>query len=226
MPHIRSVLFLLMLIKIYFGNKPLIIANEKTEEIKPYLDDANTTVLETNDQAQMKSMIRELSDEKLTAGIILSDVAETMNRIKNEFTVIQASGGMVYSFDKKILLIFRRGKWDLPKGKLDEGEDLVECALREVREETGLDFLNYLDFISTSYHTYYENEKHILKESHWYLLEGNEKELLIPQTDEDIENCEWVAVKDLPPYLENAPASVIDVVEAGLKLIKKNLPTN
>lgn len=192
----------------------------------PYLDDANTTVLETNDQAQMKSMIRELSDEKLTAGIILSDVAETMNRIKNEFTVIQASGGMVYSFDKKILLIFRRGKWDLPKGKLDEGEDLVECALREVREETGLDFLNYLDFISTSYHTYYENGKHILKESHWYLLEGNEKELLIPQTDEDIENCEWVAIKDLPPYLENAPSSIIDVVEAGLKLIKNNLPTN
>ena len=214
-------LFLRMVTKIYFGNKPLIIANEKTEEIKTYLDDVNTAVLETNDQAQIQSLIREMSNEKLTAGIILADVTETMNRIKTEFLVIQASGGMVYSFDKNVLLIFRRGKWDLPKGKLDEGEDLVDCALREVREETGLEFLNYLDFISTSYHTYYENGKHILKESYWYLLEGNEKELLIPQTDEDIENCEWVAVKDLPPYLENAPASVIDVVEAGLKLIKK-----
>ena len=114
----------------------------------------------------------------------------------------------------------------MPKGKLDEGEDLVECALREVREETGIEFLKYLDFISTSYHTYHENGKHILKESYWYLLEGNENELLIPQTDEDIENCEWVAIKDLPPYLENAPSSIIDVVEAGLKLIKKNLPTS
>jgi 8-oxo-dGTP pyrophosphatase MutT (NUDIX family) len=217
-------LFLYMLLKIYFGNKPLIIANEKTEEINPYLDDTNSKVLQTNEQAQIQSLIREMSDEKLTAAIILGDVMETMKTIRNEFTVIQASGGMVYSFDKKVLLIFRRGKWDLPKGKLDDGEDLVECALREVREETGLDFLNYLDFISISYHTYYENDNHILKESHWYLLEGNEKELLIPQTDEDIENCEWVAIKDLPPYLENAPSSVIDVVEAGLKLIKKNLP--
>ena len=219
-------LFLYMLLKIYFGNKPLIIANEKTEEINPYLDDTNSKVLQTNEQAQIQSLIREMSDEKLTAAIILGDVMETMKTIRNEFTVIQASGGMVYSFDKKVLLIFRRGKWDLPKGKLDDGEDLVECALREVREETGLDSLNYLDFISISYHTYYENDNHILKESHWYLLEGNEKELLIPQTDEDIENCEWVAIKDLPPYLENAPSSIIDVVEAGLKLIKTNLPTN
>ena len=70
----------------------MIIANQKTEEIKPYLDDANTVILETIDPGQIQALIKKMSNETLTAGIILGDVTETMNRIKTEFTLIQASG--------------------------------------------------------------------------------------------------------------------------------------
>jgi 8-oxo-dGTP pyrophosphatase MutT (NUDIX family) len=178
--------------------------------------------LETNNRTELQSLIQAMQDTNINAGIILNDVSQTMERIKNEFTIIQASGGLVYSNEKKILLIFRRGKWDLPKGKLDDGEDLIECALREVREETGLSQLIYNEFLCTSYHTYYENNKHILKESHWHLLRGNEKEALVPQTDEDIEKCKWVTEEELGPYLDNAPASIIDVVNAGLQSLKQN----
>ena len=198
----------------------MILSDDETEELKPYLDDSNTRVLQNYNIDQLPSLIKAMQHEKINAGIILNNVFETLETIKKEFTVILASGGLVYSSDNKILLIFRRGKWDLPKGKLDEGEDLVDCALREVTEETGLSDLIYERFLCTSYHTYYENEKPILKESHWHLLKGNDKQLLIPQTDEDIEKCEWVTVEKLAPYLENAPASIIDVLEMGIEILE------
>ena len=50
---------------------------------------------------------------------------------------IQAGGGLVENEKGEILFMFRKGKWDLPKGKLDPGESYESCALREVQEETG-----------------------------------------------------------------------------------------
>jgi 8-oxo-dGTP pyrophosphatase MutT (NUDIX family) len=210
-----------MLKKIYFGDKPLFITDSKTKELQPYLSDTQTIVLEDFTTPQLRFCINSMQDNQTTAGIILGDVPELLERIKKEFTVIEASGGLVYSNDNKILMIFRRGKWDLPKGKLDDGEDLVSCALREVKEETGLSELIFQQSISISYHTYYEKEKHILKESHWHLLKGNDTEVLIPQTDEDIEKCEWVKIENLAPYMENAPASIIDVLNEGIKIIRQ-----
>ncbi len=39
-----------------------------------------------------------------------------------------------------VVLVFRpgHGDWSLPKGKLDPGESPLDCALREVTEETGI----------------------------------------------------------------------------------------
>lgn len=209
------------MIRIYFGDKPLIIANKKTDDLKPYSNDPKTKIITTNDKPALESLIQAMQVEDINAGIILSDVDESMENLKNEFSVIQASGGLVNS-GNKILLIFRRGKWDLPKGKLDDGENIIDCALREVKEETGVEHLIYQQFLCTSYHTYYENEKHILKESHWHLLRGDDRDKLVPQTDEDIQKCEWVSTDNLEPYLENAPTSIIDVVKNGLKSLKKS----
>jgi 8-oxo-dGTP diphosphatase len=54
-----------------------------------------------------------------------------------------AAGGLVWrrSDDGLEVLVVHRPKyadWSLPKGRLDDGESLLECALREVEEETGL----------------------------------------------------------------------------------------
>jgi 8-oxo-dGTP pyrophosphatase MutT (NUDIX family) len=209
-----------MLRKIYFGNTPLFLAEEKTEELKPFLNEKNTVVIKDLKKEEISSLIVKMQEDKTKAGIILYNVTDAFNALKKEFTLIQASGGLVYD-QNKILLIYRRGKWDLPKGKLDEGEDLGQCAIREVKEETGLEKVKLEQTLCTTYHTYYEKGQHILKESHWHLMAGSDQEPLTPQTDEDIEKCEWVNISSLSPYMENAPASIIDVIKEGLSLLKE-----
>lgn len=61
--------------------------------------------------------------------------------------VIRAAGCVVWRphpdkpTKKQVLLIHRphRQDWSHPKGKLDPGESELECALREVKEETGFE---------------------------------------------------------------------------------------
>ena len=124
--------------------------------------------------------------------------------------------GLVKNKAGEILLIFRRGKWDLPKGKLDDNETLLECAVREVKEETGLKEIEAGEEIDITYHTYIEFGKHILKESHWYMMRATTAEKLIPQTEEDITDIRWVKKDDLKNYLDNTFPTIISVIEKSL----------
>ncbi|HZH94985.1 MAG TPA: NUDIX domain-containing protein, partial [Flavisolibacter sp.] len=115
-------------------------------------------------------------------------------------------------------MIFRRGKWDLPKGKLDDGEDLQTCAVRAVAEETGIKSLILGEKIMVTYHTYLEKGMKILKESHWYLMHSTRDQDLVPQTEEDIEKCKWVLLNDVGSYLAETHPSIADVLKKGIQM--------
>ena len=110
-------------------------------------------------------------------------------------------------------MIFRLGKWDLPKGKLDDNESLEECAIREVQEETGLQKLEIRNLIKVSYHIYTQFGKRILKETHWYAMNATENEKLTPQTEEDITEIIWAKRADLNKYISNSYPNVIELLE-------------
>lgn len=128
--------------------------------------------------------------------------------------IIQAGGGVIKNERGQLLLIFRRKKWDLPKGKLDAGETMEECAIREVKEETGLIHVEIIRKITITHHTYYQDENEILKETHWFQMVaptiGNET--LTPQVEEEIEKIEWVDPISLPAYLENSYETIRKVI--------------
>ena len=132
---------------------------------------------------------------------------------------IIAAGGLVTNENNELLMIFRRGKWDLPKGKLDKGETLEKCALREVQEETGLKKIKLLAPLTITYHTYHEGTKFVLKESHWFTMQGTTSEQLVPQTEEQIQEIKWVRQEEVKKYFKQTYPSVIEVLKAGaLKL--------
>jgi 8-oxo-dGTP pyrophosphatase MutT (NUDIX family) len=134
--------------------------------------------------------------------------------------IIIAAGGLVQNTNGEILLIFRRGFWDLPKGKLDAGELIPECAIREVQEETGIQTLDLGPLICTTKHTYFDTwlNQDVEKHTHWYAMLSLANETLVPQTEEDIEKIEWVPVHKLPQYLlKTYPTirTVFEVFNAG-----------
>lgn len=127
---------------------------------------------------------------------------------------IIAAGGLVLNEKKEVLMIFRRGKWDLPKGKLDEGETIKDCAVREVKEETGLNKLDRGELLVITHHTYFDPwiKEDVIKETHWFLMEASSDQPLIPQTSEDIEIIEWVSMDQLNQRLENSYDTIVEVV--------------
>lgn len=127
---------------------------------------------------------------------------------------IMAAGGLVLNEKQEVLMIFRRGKWDLPKGKLDEGEKIEECAVREVMEETGLRKLDLGPLLTITHHTYFDTwlKEEVIKETHWFLMQTSSEEKLIPQTAEDIERIEWVPSNDLSLYLSNSYETIVELV--------------
>jgi 8-oxo-dGTP pyrophosphatase MutT (NUDIX family) len=208
-----------MLKKIYFNNKPLFLIDQVTKEIEEYLHHDDTVFIDEFNVHSVKTMIYEMQLPGIHAGVFLHENLDTLfNAFKKKFKLVMAAGGFVHT-DNEVLLIFRRHKWDLPKGKVDEHEDLATCAIREVKEETGLNSIKLQDPLCVTYHTYHERSEYILKESHWYLIKGNKHEAFVPQLDEDIEKCEWVPIDKLAPYMENTFPSILDVVNAGVKAL-------
>jgi 8-oxo-dGTP pyrophosphatase MutT (NUDIX family) len=133
-----------------------------------------------------------------------------------ELPIIIAAGGLVQNRKGEILLIYRRGCWDLPKGKLDAGELIPECAIREVQEETGIQTLELGPFICTTTHTYFDKwlNKYVEKHTHRYAMLSLANETLVPQTEEDIENIEWVPLEQLPQYLHQTYPTIRSVFDA------------
>jgi len=137
----------------------------------------------------------------------------------NKRTII-AAGGLVFNEQQELLMIFRRGKWDLPKGKLDEGELIETCAVREVEEETGLRNVILGDLITKTYHEYFDKwiEEDVIKETWWYEMKVTDSPTLIPQVEEDIEKVVWANEKEVAVFLKNSYPTIVDLVETFYKI--------
>jgi 8-oxo-dGTP pyrophosphatase MutT (NUDIX family) len=129
---------------------------------------------------------------------------------------IIAAGGIVINPDNEILWIFRRGFWDLPKGKLDQGETIEACAIREVMEETGMQNLVLNDLILTTKHQYHDSylNEAVEKTTYWYKMTTNTFQDGVAQSEEDIEAIEWVKIDQLEPYLAKTYDTIKEVIAA------------
>lgn len=191
-------------ITIYFEDKPVFLCDEITDEINEYRHHPDTVFIDELSTAAINALLHEIKKTQFHAGIVFSkDFSKLKHDFFRHFHLIKAAGGLVENNRHEILMIFRREKWDLPKGKLDEGETLEYCALREVEEETGLHNLEIIRSLRTTYHTYVQFGKHILKETHWYLMKNSGDEKLIPQTEEEISEIVWAKKEKLQKFLEN-----------------------
>ena len=130
--------------------------------------------------------------------------------------VIESAGGLVCNRNHHILLMFKRGKWDMPKGRIEDATCPEVSALREVEEETGLrsERLTIRGKLVSTYHTTSHNKVDYLKKTHWYLMDyDGDDDDTNPQVEEGIIECRWVHLSDLPIYRELLRARINYVVD-------------
>jgi 8-oxo-dGTP pyrophosphatase MutT (NUDIX family) len=155
---------------------------------------------------------KEMPADLLSITMATREKSEVEEKVKGIFKVIKAAGGVVVK-DGKWLFMYRRKKWDLPKGKLDKGENSKEAAVREIEEETGVKAV-IRDKVCTTWHTYSLNNSRILKKTKWYVLDCTDDSSMRPQLDEQIEKLTWLTQVEGQAILVNSFSSIRYVVES------------
>ena len=113
---------------------------------------------------------------------MVATVAATEKRkdLKRRATVI-------YRRDEEILFVRKRNaKWNLPGGRVEQGETPLQAAVREMAEETGLTF-DQLSYVSE-----YEHDRVI-----HFLFETRRTGQCKPRPCNEIDDCRWFSANDL-----------------------------
>lgn len=205
--------------KIYINNKPLILTTDAKAYIAEHLVAGGYISFVGAFPRHFRLALRHINKAG-TLGAIIEDFSQkTLQEELHElYEPIDAGGGVVTNEHDEVLMIYRRGKWDLPKGKLDKGETIDECALREVSEETGLKKLKLGDKICDTYHVYTQKKQSLLKRTAWYKMKGTLNEEPLPQAEENIQEARWVGADELPLIVYKSYEAIREVMQtAGVK---------
>ena len=176
--------------KVFINDKPLIFEDVYT---KTSFDDNNFLIL-SDAEFTLNDVMEKFFSKKISGIIYLcSNPHNSWNEFTSRYILMEAAGGIVKNSMEEVLVIYRKKKWDLPKGKLDYEETPEIAAIREVREECGISKLVMGKFLMKTFHTYTEKNKFILKKTHWFTMTSPESEKLIPQLEENIEEARWMS---------------------------------
>ena len=199
--------------KVFIDNKELVFAESWQKKLKK-----RTLVVRFDDFKKPKDILdlrSELNSKKRVV-VICDDLDKQFSRTVQKHKKITTAGGVVRR-KSSILAIHRLGKWDLPKGKIEKGEDPETAAYREIEEECGISGMYIISRITETYHTYEMNGTLFLKRNHWFyfIYKGDKK--LTPQTEEDISVAKWMKISGLKEFESDSYASIIEVLKQWKK---------
>lgn len=130
---------------------------------------------------------------KYSFGFISNNPETLLLSVFSGIIYIEASGGLVKNtITGKYLFIKRNGFWDIPKGKLDEGEKPKAAGVREVEEECGISGPKITSHLVNTFHTYTSKHGTFLKKTYWYNMDYSGTDKLIAQKEEGITKVKWV----------------------------------
>lgn len=198
--------------KVFIYNKPIFLL--ETSEISALNRKVKTFVCENEEDKDSLISLHRNMDVTKPMYIVNANLDKLVKLFFENHKKIAAAGGIVLNTKDEILFIDRLGYWDLPKGKVEKGEGLKEAAVREIEEECGISQPKIDRKLLTTYHTYSAKGRKYFKTTHWYLLnyEGNEE--LLPQTEEGITDVRWINPQQMEDQLTRTYNSIIDVLDA------------
>ncbi len=183
--------------KVFVNDKPLFLTNQIFKET-----DFQLFLLESVDFKQL--IVKYFQNKIQKAYLYHPDEKEIMKVLKTKIPVNKAGGGLVYNKKGEVLFIFRNGKWDLPKGGTNKGEEIEDTAMREVEEETGVNDLSISKKLQKTYHIFKRNGVYKLKITHWFEMHSTFDGITIGQAEEGIEKVEWKNPEQIKEALKNS----------------------
>jgi ADP-ribose pyrophosphatase YjhB (NUDIX family) len=191
--------------EVFVNNRPLVfVENQKSD---------NSFAITYSDDLNWQDIVISLDNSEFEkVSIVCADVEIAWHSFITSFQKIVAGGGVVRNKDKELLFIFRNGKWDLPKGKLEPNENIEDCSLREVEEECGVSGLRIISKLNKSYHMYFQNNW-IFKETNWFVMDTSFEGELTAQTEEGIQLVEWKTQGQINECLLNTYSNIEKVIK-------------
>ncbi len=190
---------------IYFGASCLAISTAQVEGIN--------RVVSLSDIHCVQDLCRLLSVHQ-NVSIISESPLKIYESVASHFKQVTAAGGIVCNAEGRKLMIYRNGRWDLPKGHLEQGETIQECAMREVEEETGVGGLTILRPLCITRHIYIMQGEWEIKSTHWYLMSSTHTADLTPQTEEGIDQVKWCSEEHIKEFLPSSYPTIQSVFRA------------
>lgn len=182
--------------KVFVNDCPIILTDDKKEAIN-----FNSVNFES---VQVDEIVSQIFQNELKGiSLFCENLDGCWDQFQSNFKIQKAAGGKVINANNEVLFIYRFNKWDLPKGKLEKGESISDCAVREVEEECGIKNLQIVKPLETTYHIYQERGKTILKTTYWFLMYTDYVGELTPQVEEGIEKVVFKNAAEVKLAIEN-----------------------
>ena len=189
--------------KVFIYDSPVFLGNIKSFNEKIDIE----VIWDIINQEELINDLKNKKYEGMNVFISFKDVVQGFKEFSTYFEKIEAAGGLV--FKKECLLVINRlGRVDLPKGKLEERESIEECAIREVEEECGIDQIEIIKPLESTYHCYEIKGKWMLKTTYWFEMISNTKLDPTPQKEEDIDWVKWIPKKELNNVMKDTYPSL------------------
>ncbi len=187
--------------KVFLNNTPIILSTNAT------FKEGYTSI--PIKKARIHKIIEGILDGSMTKiHLYHGNEDKLLKHLQKKLPVVIAGGGKVFNKLHEILFIHRNGKWDLPKGKIEKGEPIELCAIREVEEETGVTGLEITNFLQKTYHIFKRNGDYKLKITYWFEMVTSYDGPLVAQTEEDITKVKWKSYKKAQKALQNSYANI------------------
>ncbi|MCH8568553.1 MAG: DUF1844 domain-containing protein [Balneolales bacterium] len=175
-----------------------------TSETKEYIESVCTQLSSSLEKAEKSNTSNpETSISSEPSATVLFEQEQnpkdlTQKKLEEGFTPVTAAGGVLYKKKDgktRVLLIYRNQKWDLPKGKINKGEDIENCAMREVSEEVGIVPPEITHDLGTTFHSYEDKHGAFFKTTYWFAMTSEAKKFS-PEKAEGITKVCWVDLEE------------------------------
>ncbi len=199
---------------IYFGNRLISISDPKEAKLIK-----SKQIIYCKDKKSFDKIYNNFLSNKTLPDLAIVSInpKKIFKYLRNKYLHIKAAGGLVFNENNELLVIKRNGKWDLPKGKIEEHEKKKHAAVREVEEECGISNPIIRTKLLKTFHTYTINSKNVFKTTYWYAMKYKGHENLVPQTKEGITEVKWVPINMVERIKENSYKSLQPLYDSIIK---------